>query len=121
MARLLRLEPRRSLGVVAGLLSAMLHLGLLLLIVFSGGRQDGVAEGDTPLSRLVMLDSRITDRRDGIEVAPVKPSAPEVNVGEPLDPRTIEPPSPLLADYDTQSDDADDAPPVEIVAPSDPV
>ncbi len=119
MARSERLESRVS-RVVAGLSSVMLHLGLFLAIAFLGGRQDGIDEGDTPITQLVMLESRNADRRDGIELPPLEAAVPATTLREQPDPPAIEPPSLSLPDLDSQPEEAAATPPVEIIAPSDP-
>ena len=66
MARLQRRESRVSL-TVAGVLSVVLHVGVVLLILYSGGQQGTVDDPDTSISQLVLLDLR-ADHRDAIEV-----------------------------------------------------
>jgi len=137
MARLKRLESRVSTRAVAGLLSVVLHAGLFLLVALSGGRQDGVHDADTVVTQVVMLESRIADRRDGIELPPLEPAVPEPSLNEPPEPRTepqrLRPtdqmPSPMIPDLDAPREDeldappedVNDSPPVEIVAPGDAV
>ena len=72
----------------------MLHLGLLLLVAFSGGRQDGVDSSDTPITQVVMLESRHADHRDGSRSAPLEPAVPAINIGDQLKPQSI--PAPAL-------------------------
>ena len=98
----------------------MLHLGLLLLVAFSGGRQDGVDSSDTPITQVVMLESRHADHRDGSRSAPLEPAVPAINIGDQLEPQSIPAPS-LLPEIDTSADEPDVAPPPNIIDSSDPV
>ena len=118
MARLGRLESRVSLRVVAGLLSAMLHFGLFLLIALSGGRRDGVDDGETPITQLVMLESRHADHRDGIESAPLEPVVPVASRRVQPDPETIQLPSLPVPELGVQPVDVESMPPAEIPATS---
>ena len=97
MARQLRLESRVSRSV-AGFLSVMLHLGLLLFIVYSGGRQDGVYSSDTPITQVVMIESPKADRREGVKLASLEPTVPDKSIVKPIKPAAIKPPSPLVPD-----------------------
>jgi hypothetical protein len=129
MARLEHLETRVSTRAVAGILSVVLHVGLFLLVMLSGGRQDGVHDADTPTTQVVMLESRIADQNDGVDLPPLESAVPVPTLYEPPDPRPVRPPSPLLPDrvFPPAEDnvvppeDAEDSPPVEIVAPAEPV
>ncbi|HEY6640854.1 hypothetical protein [Povalibacter sp.] len=77
MTHLMRFELRVSPRVAAGIVSALLHLGLLLLLAFSSGRFDGFHEAETSLTSLVMLDTPRADRRDGVHTPPqALPPAP---------------------------------------------
>jgi hypothetical protein len=120
MARL-RLESRVSLQIVTGLMSVMLHLGLFLLIAFSAGRHDGIDHADTPITRLVMIESPKADRRDGSESGLLRPAVLAATVREPrLDPKSIQPLLRLLPEPDDAFDrDEGATPPVEIPTPSD--
>ena len=129
MARLKRFELRVSVRMVAGLLSVMLHLGLFLVVVASGGRQDGVDDDDTPITRVAILESPKADPRDGVELRPLALAVPATNLRLRLNLQAIPPPSPFLLDRepetapdaDRDSEDADDADgssPVEMVATS---
>lgn len=99
--------------VVAGLLSAMLHVALFLIIASSGGRQDGSGEGDTPVTQVVMLEFRSADHMDGIELAALEAAAPPAIVLERLDLRSVQPPSLLSRDLEQPPDDASVVPPVD--------
>lgn len=116
MARLARLKSRVSLRVLAGLFTALLHLGLLLLLASSGGRYDGIDDGETPITRVVMFESRNADHRDGIESPPLEPTVPPIDLAEQLNAEHSEPPSLLLRDLDSEPDDAIVAPPAELTA-----
>ncbi|MGH7864901.1 MAG: hypothetical protein ACREQB_07925, partial [Candidatus Binataceae bacterium] len=70
-----RIDPRVLRKVRAGVLSAALHVGLLLAIL-SGGRHDGMHTADTPTSMLVLLEAREADHRDGVELPPLEPAVP---------------------------------------------
>lgn len=102
--------------VVAGLLSATLHVVVFFVIASSAGRQDGAGEGDTPVTQVVLLESRSADRADGIKLAALDTAAAPPNVPGRLDPDSIQPPALLLPDDDTHSDDFDGMPPVEVIA-----
>jgi hypothetical protein len=92
-----RLEPRVLQRVAAGALSAALHVALLLVIVLSGGRHDGIDAGDTPTSRLVLIEAPDADDREGVELPPLEPALPTAELEEQL--RAEKAPSaPLPAD-----------------------
>lgn len=117
MARLERREWRISARAVAGFLSAVLHLGLFLLITLSGGRQDGVHDADTSMTQVVMLESRLADRSNGIDLPPLEAAVPMPTLSEPPEPQAVEPPVPSQPDHQTQPASVDVTPPVEVVAP----
>ncbi len=119
MAHLKRLESRVSTRAVAGLMSVALHLGLFLLIAFAGGRQDGVHDGDTPITQVVMLESRIADHRDGIELTPLDRPLPATHVRKQPVAQTSQPTSVSLPDIDARPIGVDDTPSVEVLAPND--
>ena len=100
MARLQRFKPKSSTRAMAGLLSVSLHLGVLVLIAVSGGRWDGLRDVAAPAMRLVRVDTRATDRRDGIERDVRTPAMPKLMLGEPLDLHRIEPTSIQLPELD---------------------
>ena len=58
-----------------GVLSAALHVGLLLVIL-SGGRHDGIHAGDVPTLKVVLLEAPEADRSDGAELPPLEPAVP---------------------------------------------
>jgi hypothetical protein len=121
MARLRRLESGVSVRVVAGMLSALLHVALFLLIVFSGGRQDGMDDGDTPIAQLLMLESRQADRRDGLDLPQLPPALPAPGLREQADLERIQPPTLLIPDVDVRPEAPDITPPAQAVAPTEPV
>lgn len=88
MTRLQRLESKTSTRAMAGLLSAMLHLGLLVLISLSGGRGDGAREDPGPATQAVLLDAGVEARRPRVEPVPDSISGAEASP----DPVTVEPP-----------------------------
>lgn len=93
MTRPERFKSRVSLRVWAGALSVALHLGLFFVLVFSGGRHDGVNEGDTPITRVVLIESRHADRRDGIDAPLREPAVPKFDPPQRLNADNSQPPS----------------------------
>jgi hypothetical protein len=59
---------------------------MFAVVVYSGGRHEGIDEGDTPITRLVMIETREADRRDGVELTPIDPSLLTPAVEPPPDP-----------------------------------
>lgn len=55
MTRPRHLEWRDSSHPWAGAMSVALHLGIFLVVAFSGGRHEGAGRDDTPLSQLVLI------------------------------------------------------------------
>jgi hypothetical protein len=101
-----RLDSRGAVRATAGLLSALLHVVLFLLIALSGGRRDGIHDDDAPLTQVVFIDSDVVARRDGNEATPWFRTPPPLALGEqPLLP-VIEPPSLPLPEFDAPQDDA---------------
>jgi hypothetical protein len=121
MRHLERLESRVSLRVLAGVLSAALHLGLFFLLMSYGGRYDGIDDGETPITRLVLLESRHADHRDGIESPPREPAVPQINLAEPPLAENSEPPALLLGEFHSEPEDATVVPPAELTAATDTV
>lgn len=68
-------DPRVSRKLCGGLLSAALHV-VLLLVVLSGGRQYLIREGDAPISRILLLAEREPDRSQLVEVPLPGPPVP---------------------------------------------
>jgi hypothetical protein len=79
-----RFEPRVLQRALAGILSAALHLGMLLAIVLPGGRHDGVNAGETPITQMVLLEAADADHRDGAELPPLEPAIPMTEIEEQL-------------------------------------
>lgn len=114
MTRSVRLESRASTRAVAAFLTAVLHVGLLVLITLSGGRRDGINDDDTPVTQVVLFDSQVDDRRQGIAWAPWYPTVPTRVQSEPPDLTDIEPPSPVPAEFDVPLDEANELARVEL-------
>lgn len=114
MTRSVRLESRASTRAVAAFLTAVLHVGLLVLIALSGGRRDGINDDDTPVTQVVFFESQVDDQRQGIAWAPWYQALPTRVHSEPLDLTDIEPPSPVPAEFDAPLDDADELARVEL-------
>jgi hypothetical protein len=108
----MRLESPISTRAVAGLLAVVLHVGLVVLIVMSGGRRDGIADDDTPATRVVFFDSQVADRRQGTEWDAWYPAMPTQVHGKLPDLTDIEPPSLLPTEFDSPQDDAEEVPQV---------
>ncbi|MGH8252192.1 MAG: hypothetical protein ACREVI_16120 [Steroidobacteraceae bacterium] len=72
-----RFDPRVLRKVCGGVLSAALHV-VLLLVILSGSRHDGMQSRDEPTSMLVLMDAYEADRSDGEELPLLDPpvSAP---------------------------------------------
>lgn len=68
-------EPRFSRKLCGGILSAALHV-VLLVVVLSGGRQYLVREGDAPISRFLLLAEREPERSEVVEVPLPGPPVP---------------------------------------------
>lgn len=75
MARLGRLEERLNDRWVAASASAALHVGIAMLVFFSGDRHDGIHSGDTPATKLILVEAASVDTREGVELHPFEPSA----------------------------------------------
>jgi hypothetical protein len=114
MARFVRLESRVSTRAAACLLTAALHVGLLVLIVLSGGRRDGVDGDDSPVTRIVFFDSRVGDRSQGAAWDRWHPAMPTPVRSDPPDVEDIEPPSLLPIEFDAPHADARQIPQIEV-------
>jgi hypothetical protein len=114
MTRPQRLDTRDSTRAVAGALSVVLHLGLLLLIVLSGGRRDGIDDDDTPLSQLVLMDSDIATRQDGAEPTVWNPSPPTLSVADQREFLDVQPPDLSPLEFEAPREEVDDVPLVDI-------
>jgi hypothetical protein len=112
MPHLERLESRDS-NLLAGVLSAALHVGVLFLLMSSGGRYEGVDGGETPTTRLVLLESRVTDHEEGIASPPRELTVPEIELAEPSFAENSELPALLPGEFHPEPDDAIVVPPAE--------
>jgi hypothetical protein len=65
-----RFDPRISRKMFGIAASAAVHLALLLFIMF-GGNQFGIDSGDTPTSKLVLIEEPDAEQRDGVDLAPL--------------------------------------------------
>ena len=119
MAHARRLEWSISPRIVTGSLSVMLHVGVFLVVVFAGGRQDGVHDDDTPVLQLVMVESQVADRREGMDRPPPEPPAPAPDLSELLATADIRAPLLELSIQEMQSAHDGLESPEEIVAPGD--
>jgi hypothetical protein len=70
MALSSRFDPRTSRKVIGVAASAALHLALLLIIML-GGSQYGIDSGDSPTSKLVLLEAPDAEQRDGEDLPPL--------------------------------------------------
>jgi hypothetical protein len=105
------LEPQVLRKVCGGALSAALHLGLFLVIALSGGRHDGVNEGDTPTLKVVLVEASEADRTEGDDLPPLEPAVPTVVSDTQLQAalaQSVPPPADLIA-----PEPAEVAPPAE--------
>lgn len=93
MARLLRFESQGSTRVTAGLLSTVMHVGLLVLVAFSGGPGEGEREDPTPAEQWVRLDAPAVIPRAGMAEMPLETGS--VPPGSPQAPRIEPPPVPF--------------------------
>jgi len=76
-------DPRVSRKLCGGLLSAALHV-VLLVVVLSGGRQYLIREGDAPISRFLLLAEREPERSEIVEVPLPGPPVPLPTSAEQL-------------------------------------
>ncbi len=70
MALSSRFDPRTSRKVIGIVASAAVHLGLLLVIML-GGSQYGIDSGDSPTSKLLLLEAPDAEQRDGVDLTPL--------------------------------------------------
>lgn len=66
-----RFEPIDKSRALAALASAAIHFGLLIALVFFGGRHDGIGSSDSPTAQLVFIEADEVDKTDGIELPPL--------------------------------------------------
>lgn len=112
-----RKSPAR--GILAAVLSIVLHVGLFLMFLSYGGRYDGVDDGNTPLTRLVFLESRDADHRDGVDAPPLKPTIPQIKAAEPALDENREPPLPPVSEPPLAAAAPAATPPLELTAATD--
>lgn len=120
MPHLERFESRVS-RALTGVLSVALHVGLLFLLMSYGGRHEGIDDGDTPITQLVLLEARNADHRDGIESPPRELTVPKINLPEPPLAENIEPPALLPGELHSEPENARVATPAELIAATDTV
>ena len=114
-------EPRVLERALAGILSAALHLGMLLAIVLPGGRHDGVNAGETPITQMVLLEAADADHRDGAELPPLEPAIPMTEIEEQLHAENLPPASLPVDAADPDLARAEIALPDEPPAATDPI
>jgi hypothetical protein len=114
MARLQHFRPQTPTRVAAAFLSCVLHVGLLALIVLSGGRQDGVREDPAPSAQVLFLATRTPERREGSDSAPWTQVTPELGPREQLDLPRIEPPSIPFPEIDIPRTASHEMPSLEV-------
>lgn len=76
-------EPRVVQRALAGVVSAALHLCVLSVVALSGDRHDGAHTGDTPFTKLLLVEAPNADEREGLDLPPLEPVLPTVHVEEP--------------------------------------
>jgi len=91
MLRVRPFQSQMSRRATAGLLSAVLHAGLLVLIVLSGGRGDGVLEDPADAAQWVQLASGASASEEGLEQGPLLPETPADRLVQAPSPLPIEP------------------------------
>jgi hypothetical protein len=69
---------------LAGFVSAALHAGVFFAVIMSGDRHDGVYSGDTPTTRLILMEAPRADKKDGVELTPLEPTAAAPQLDPPL-------------------------------------
>lgn len=127
--RLQRFESPVSSRVAAGFLSAMLHLGLLVLVALSGGPADGVHDDSAAATELVWLNPERPDRRMGVRQAQWVPATRDGIPVDSLDPQIADPPSVPAPEIDIPTivaepspvvgaEELTDAVPVDVVEPT---
>jgi hypothetical protein len=120
MTLLERLEPQHS-RLVAGVLTAALHLCLLALISTYSGRHDGVDDSDTPVTQLVLIKARQADHRDGVDSPQRNLIVPQIDLPESPLAENGEPPTLLIGELLAEPDTTNVAPQTEVTAATDPI
>ena len=70
-----RFNPRVFRKVCGGVITAALHVGLLLVISLHGG-EGGVDRGDEPALKLVLIKASEADHTEGVDLPPTPPVVP---------------------------------------------
>lgn len=110
MAQSMRFGPRHSRHLLAGLLTALLHLGLFLGLLSASGRFEGLHEGETALTQLLLLESPRAKRQDGSSKSPRTPDTSDLGSLEPPTPDELRPPALAEAAADAFAAAEPDAP-----------
>jgi len=111
-----RFDPRISRKMFGIAASAAVHVALLFFIMF-GGNQFGIDSGDTPTSKLVLIEEPDAEQRDGVDLAPLPAGSTtpsEVELDQALA-RLAPPPSDTIEDQAEEPGPVDD---VESPAPA---
>jgi hypothetical protein len=109
MARLQRVRSHTSTRALAGVLSVLLHVLLIALIAWSGGRGDGTRENPAPAMQAVWLLGAVTAARADLEASRWTPDEPP-SLPPPV-PATLEfePPAVALPKLDLPRTEAEPA------------
>ena len=106
-----RFEPRITGRALAALASAALHLGLFIVVVVLGGRQDGIGSSDQLASRLVLIEAPDVDRTEGVDLVPLEPAIAMAMPTAEQPHFEPEPPLPATEAISTKLADTDFTPP----------
>src|SRR5687768_17213619 len=90
-------EPQVMRRALAGLLSTAIHACLVLAILLSGGRHDGVGTGETSLAQLVLIEAPEADQREGLDLTPLEPTVTKADLVQEFS-TEVEPPAFAPAD-----------------------
>ena len=120
MPHLWRLESRDS-RVWAGVLSAVIHVGVIYLLFSYGGQYDGIDDEETPITRLVLIAARDADPRDGIDSPPRELTVPQIDPPELMFAENSKPPAAMPGEFRSEPEHAIVVPPVELTLTTDPV
>jgi len=113
-----RLESRVS-RVLAGVLVTALHIGVLALLTSYGGRYDGIDGEETPVTHLVLLDSRKADHADGVESPPRVLAVPRIAPSESPVAQNSAPPALVFGEFHSEPENASVVPPAELESATD--
>lgn len=86
-------EPLVTRRVLGAAFSAVLHIGLILLIALSGSGPDGLGSSPSSFTQLVLIEAPDADQRDGLDLPPLEPEIAPVPIEEPLQPQMAPPQS----------------------------